>query len=284
VSRFTLSALRSTLSGLIVTHDTPPPSAATLVPTMGALHDGHRALIDLAKRTGRPVVVSIYVNPTQFNQRADFDTYPRDRDRDLALCESVGTDAVFAPTDDLMYPDGQEDLPPQPLPAVATDPGLEDRYRPGHFAGVCRVCRRLFELTRPAAAVFGEKDWQQLQAIRAVVAMDGLGIDIIPGPTVREHDGLALSSRNSRLTPDERPRALAISRALCEASGRPTQAAAESAMRGVLAEAGLDVEYAVVRDAETLGPVADGRPARALIAANVPSTRLIDNAEWTAAP
>jgi pantoate--beta-alanine ligase len=259
-------------------------AGGVLVPTMGWLHEGHLDLVRLARARadadGAAVVVSIYVNPTQFNEASDFDSYPRDLTRDLRLCEAAGVDAVFAPPDEVMYPDGRDAADPGELPAVATEPGLEDRSRPGHFEGVCAVCRRLFALTRPAAAVFGEKDWQQLQAIRRVVEIDASGIDIVPGPTRREPDGLAMSSRNVRLSPDERERALAISRALRAAHDELDPESAEEAMAMELA--GLEVEYAVVRDAETLGPVRPERPGRALVAVRVGGVRLIDNAPWGA--
>ena len=250
------------------------------VPTMGALHDGHGSLVRSAKAHGKPVVVSLFVNPTQFNDPRDFQTYPRDEARDAELCARWGADVIFAPSVELMYPDGIATPAPVVLPAVATEPGLEDAWRPGHFAGVVRVCRRLFDLVRPSAAVFGEKDWQQLQVIRAMVAADARRIAIIAGPTVREPDGLAMSSRNTRLTPKERHQAAAIPRAL-EAAGTHTDpTGAERAGRSVVEGAGLELEYLAVRDGETLGAWAPGRPGRVVVACRTPSTRLIDNAPW----
>ncbi|MCC6661721.1 MAG: pantoate--beta-alanine ligase [Phycisphaerales bacterium] len=267
-----------------------------LVPTMGALHEGHASLIERARRAseetspphghasrrgapGHRVTVSIFVNPTQFNDPADFQRYPRTLDADLALCERAGADAVFVPSPDAMYPRGV-DVPVPALPEVAMRPGLEDAHRPGHFAGVCQVVLRLFMLLRPVAAVFGEKDWQQLQVVRAMTARQGLPVEIVPSPTVRSPGGLALSSRNSLLTPTERGTALALSRALADAGAAPDPVAAERAMRRTLAAANVRTEYAVVRDAATLGPRAPGRAGRALVAAWVGAVRLIDNSPW----
>jgi pantoate--beta-alanine ligase len=171
------------------------------------------------------------------------------------------------------------------LPAVATTPGLEDAHRPGHFAGVCQVVRRLFDVVKPRAAVFGEKDWQQLAVVRAMVAMDReAGVerpDIVAGVTVREPDGLAMSSRNRFLTPADRVRGLSLSRALARAASIADPPAAESAMLETLRAAGVEPEYAVVRDATTLLAPVPGRPVRRLIAAKVGgvgAVRLIDNA------
>lgn len=266
-------------------------SPAVLVPTMGALHAGHADLIRLAREradrgdeAGEPgrVVVSIFVNLSQFNEATDFDRYPRDLETDCAFCRELGVDVVFAPSPEVVYPP-EEEVPVGELPAVATEPGLEDTHRPGHFAGVCRVVRRLFVLVRPEAAVFGEKDWQQLRVIEAMSESEGLGVDVIPCPTAREPDGLAMSSRNTLLSPEARTSAAAIHEAIEAARECPSPVAAKVTMRGVLARAGLEVEYAAVRDAETLGPVQPDRPARALIAARVGGVRLIDNGPWTAA-
>lgn len=255
-----------------------------VVPTMGALHEGHAALIRRAVEVARgeqPVVVTIFVNPTQFNDPADFQRYPRTFDADVALCTRAGADVIFAPAVDEVYPPGDRRAAPA-LPEQATAPGLEDRFRPGHFKGVCEVVRRLFELTGASAAVFGEKDWQQLQVIRSMSAREGLEVAITPCPTVREPDGLAMSSRNRFLGEAERARATAVSRALCEACGCTTAGEAERVMRGVLEGDGLEVEYAVVRESESLRARApDWRgPGRALIAARLGSVRLIDNAPW----
>lgn len=263
-------------------------AGGVVVPTMGALHDGHATLIRRARavadQRGLPgVVVTVFVNPTQFNEKSDFERYPRTLDADAETCRAAGADVVFAPAVDEVYPPGREVAVPR-LPAVATEPGLEDAHRPGHFAGVCQVVKRLFELTRPSAAVFGEKDWQQLQVVKAMVAQEGMGIEIIGEPTVREADGLAMSSRNRFLKPEERAAALALSRALRAAGLHETPERAEEAMHAELAAAGpgAATEYAVVRDAQTLLAWRPGRPGRALIAARVGAVRLIDNEVWPA--
>lgn len=258
-----------------------------LVPTMGALHAGHVRLIqrgvELADARGLAggCVVSVFVNPTQFNERVDFERYPRDEAADLAKCRAAGASAVFAPAVATVYPEGVEAIDVPELPPVATEPGLEDAHRPGHFAGVWRVVRRLFELVEPEAAVFGEKDWQQLALVRVLAARMNPPIEIIACKTVREPDGVAMSSRNTLLTPPDREAAAAIPRALAVGARAESPAAAESAMTLVLESAGLGVEYAVVRDAATLGP-ADAGPKRALIAVRSGSVRLIDNAAWLA--
>ena len=255
-----------------------------LVPTMGALHEGHAALIrhaaDAARRGGGSCDVSIFVNPTQFNQPSDYTRYPRTLDSDLAVCAAAGATVVFAPTPETVYPPGRP-VPVPRLPVVATTPGLEDAFRPGHFAGVCQVVKRLFDLLGPERAVFGEKDWQQLRVIASMVRDLAIPIEIMPHPTLRDPDGLAMSSRNRFLSPEERAAALAIPRALEAAARASTPDAAEAAMRSVLAGSGLRPEYAVVRDADTLTALrAEGATGRALIAAWSGSTRLIDNAPW----
>lgn len=264
-----------------------------VVPTMGALHAGHGALISRARRVaaeagGGPVVVTVFVNPTQFGDASDLARYPRTLGEDVILSHRAGADVVFAPPVGVVYPAGAP-VPAPALPAVADGPGLEDARRPGHFAGVCQVVRRLFELVRPSAAVFGEKDWQQLQVIRAMTAEQGLGVRIVDAPTVREAGDLAMSSRNRFLSASDRRRGLAISASLRAAGVEPTAAGAEAAMRRVLEAAGIVPDYAVVRDAETLLPVATraaesshlpARPCRALVAARVGPVRLIDNAAW----
>lgn len=266
-----------------------PFHGCVFVPTMGALHEGHGSLITMARREadrdGRrlPVVVSLFVNPTQFDEAKDFQTYPRNEAHDAALCEKWGVGVIFAPPVEVMYPHGAAKEPVHDLPRVAFAPGLEDTWRPGHFAGVVRVCRRLFDLVRPSVAVFGEKDWQQLQVIRAMVKQDNRPIAIVPGPTVREPDGLALSSRNVRLSPPEREQARAIPQSLIEAGTHTDPAPAERAGRAVLEGAGFQVEYFAVRDEETLEPWPagrGGRGGRVIVACRTKSTRLIDNAPW----
>lgn len=252
---------------------------------MGALHDGHASLVregvGIARQRGLAggCIVSIFVNPTQFNEPSDYSRYPRTLSTDLPICERAGASAVYAPAPEEIYPLNPPIRVP-PLPLCATSPELEDRFRPGHFAGVCQVVLRLFELVRPAIAVFGEKDWQQLQVVRAMTAAEKLPIEIVGLPTIRERNGLAMSSRNRFLGESDRARAAAISRALCRAAGEPAVSEAERAMHHELREAMIEPEYAVVRDAETLSTWREGRPGRALIAARVGSVRLIDNAPW----
>lgn len=255
-------------------------SGRVFVPTMGALHAGHASLIrqaaGIARTRGGEVAVSIFVNPTQFNEAADYSRYPRTLEADAEVCKAAGADVVFAPGASEVYPAGRVIRVPD-LPRVATSPGLEDARRPGHFAGVCQVVLRLFELVRPSVAVFGEKDWQQLQVVRAMTEQEGLGIEIVPGATVREADGLAMSSRNRFLSEDDRRRAISISRVLREGGRFGDRREFEAWMTGEMRGAGLLVEYAVVRDATTLEEAGDGA-MRALVAARVGSVRLIDNA------
>ncbi len=262
-------------------------ASPAFVPTMGALHAGHADLIRRARDLAgaSPVVVSIFVNPTQFAPGEDLDRYPRTLDADVALAESSGADVVFAPALETVYPPGSTPDPP-PLPTVATAPQLEDAHRPTHFAGVCQVVARLFDLVRPRWAVFGEKDYQQLKVIESMVAAERRRLPkrwpdlaIVAAPTVRDRDGLALSSRNRYLTTDQRESALGLRRALQFANAAQHPDTAERIMRETLAAHELDLDYAVVRDAETLLPVSSlSTPCRALIAARLGSVRLIDNA------
>ncbi len=220
------------------------------------------------------MVISVFVNPTQFAPGEDLATYPRTLAHDLEVSAAAGAVAAFVPGVETMYPPNMDLWVPS-LPEVATTPGLEDASRPHFFTGVCQVVARLFDLTRPSMAWFGEKDWQQLQVVRAMVGEHQdrwPDLEIHAGETVREPDGLAMSSRNAYLDQSARPRALALGAALQVAtSGEP-------AMRRVLLEADLDVDYAVIRDAETLQSPQAGRPRRALVAATLDGTRLIDNA------
>jgi pantoate--beta-alanine ligase len=277
-----------------------------LVPTMGGLHEGHASLVRAARELAdrwaarspdavRPkVVASVFVNPTQFNVRTDFERYPRSLDADAALCASAGADAVFAPDEQLVYPPDAPPVVPH-LPDAAVNKGLEDAHRPRHFEGVCQVVRRLFELCRPVEAIFGEKDWQQLQVVRAMVEADHdaaiRGVTIAQGATVREPDGLAMSSRNRFLSKDAREKAAAISQALCDASGAGTLGMAETLMRYRLESVGATIDYAEVRHAQSLVRLARDLhadhltiPARALIAARFgegdSEVRLLDNAPW----
>jgi pantoate--beta-alanine ligase len=261
------------------------PGTSVVVPTMGALHEGHASLIRagaaLARERGLSggCVVTVFVNPTQFNEPSDFARYPRTLEADAAMCAAAGASVVFAPEVEEVYPKGAEVEVP-PLPSQATRPGLEDRLRPGHFAGVCQVVLRLFRMVRPAAAMFGEKDWQQLQVVRAMTREQGLSIEIIGRETIREADGLAMSSRNRFLSLEDRARGLSLSRALRAASAERGVEAAEACMRAELAKERVEADYAVVRDAETLEAWQPGRAGRALIAARVGTVRLIDNATW----
>jgi pantoate--beta-alanine ligase len=251
---------------------------------MGALHEGHLALMRRARPLARPLVVSIFVNPTQFGPGEDWQRYPRVLEVDLEAASNVGAEVVFAPDVVTMYPP-DEQVPVPALPPVATTPGLEDAHRPDHFAGVCQVVARLFDLVRPSVSVFGEKDYQQLLVITDMVSREGdrWGDLLIVGhPTVREADGLAMSSRNRHVPPEHRDRALGLSRALHAAREALAEgkdpASAERAMETVLTGHGLEVDYAAIRDARTLEPIdAFDRPARALIAARLGDVRLIDN-------
>ncbi len=269
---------------------------ATFVPTMGALHEGHCALIRRGAAFGSPVVVSIFVNAHQFAPNEDLDAYPRSLNADLDAAERSGAAAVFLPEADLVFPNGV-DLHCPSLPRVATSPGLEDACRPHFFPGVCLVVARLFDLLLPARAVFGEKDWQQLKVIETMVRDDAerFPLDIVGCPTSRDTDGLALSSRNAYLDERQRGRATALWRALQLAQSADGVVTAENAMSTCLSAAGLEVEYAVVRDAQTLEPldaINEDRlhlsnprsfPAmRALIAARLDNVRLIDNAPFPA--
>lgn len=257
-----------------------PYYGGTLVPTMGALHEGHLDLIRLAQGEG-PVVVTLFVNPTQFAADEDFERYPRTLEHDCQLAAGAGADVLFTPTVDLVYPPTAEIWQP-PLPGVATDPGLEDRCRPHFFAGVCQVVARLFDLTQPSRAVFGEKDFQQLRVIESMVQMHPHrwpSLSIVRGATRRETDGLAMSSRNAYLSNSEQIQARTLFQAMNSVSGFSTTDA-EQVMGELLHAAGLRVDYAVVRDAHTLEPPHQATTERrALVAAFVGDVRLIDNAE-----
>jgi len=252
-----------------------------LVPTMGALHDGHLTLIRIAGAHADDVVVSIFVNPLQFDRHDDFTTYPRPIDDDVRGCAAAGAAAVYAPTAAVMYPPGFEThVEPGPLADV-----MEGAMRPGHFRGVTTVVAKLFGACRPDVAVFGEKDFQQLTIIRRMVLDLDLGIEIVPAPIVRDHDGLALSSRNSRLAPADRAAAVCVPRALeaavaAAACGVTDVAALEAAAHAVVAaEPRAALEYVTVFDPDTLEPLTElDRPARIAIAVWFGGDiRLIDN-------
>jgi pantoate--beta-alanine ligase len=266
--------------------DLAPLHHGALVPTMGALHAGHGSLIERAVAAAAgPVTVTVFVNPTQFGPKEDFSKYPRTLQADLALAEKAGAAAVFVPDASLIYPDGLEAAAREsaawPLPPAATEPKLEDAARPGHFGGVCQVVARLFDLCKPAAAFFGEKDFQQLRVITQMVERSAGrwgSLRVVPCGTVRERDGLAMSSRNRYLTPDRRDTALGVYRALQMAMSAQRPATAETLMRETLEQHGFTIDYVAVRDAATLLPVSGlETPCRALIAARLPEVRLIDN-------
>ncbi len=250
------------------------------VPTMGALHDGHLSLVAAARTRADYVVVSIFVNPTQFGPGEDFETYPRDVERDLDLLAAEGVDLVFTPTTEVMYaPDAQVTVDPGPLGDV-----YEGASRPGHFRGVCTVVAKLFAITQPDIAFFGEKDYQQLLVVKRMTRDLDIPVRIVACPIVREPDGLALSSRNVRLAGEERAAATVLYRALRTAEtlalgGERDARALAAAMLSVVAdEPAATLDYADVVDPDTLVPlqVLEG-PGRAIIAARVGSVRLIDN-------
>ena len=252
-----------------------------LVPTMGYLHEGHLSLMREGRGRADVVATSIFVNPTQFGPREDLGRYPRDFDGDLAKCASAGVDVVFAPEAGAMYPPGYQTY----VEVAEVSKGLCGDRRPGHFRGVATIVTQLLCLFRPEVALFGEKDYQQLQVIKALNRDLHLGVEILGMPTVREPDGLAMSSRNAYLTPEERQRALSISRGLAAAqalyrSGARGAVALVDAVRREIRSADLREDYVELVDAERLTPVAEvrpGQPARLIVAAFCGTTRLIDN-------
>ena len=273
----TLAELRQVLHGSLTT---------AFVPTMGNLHEGHLALVREARRHGRPVVASIFVNRLQFLPHEDFDRYPRTLARDCELLEAAGCDIVFAPDEAELYPVPQafKVTPPAALADL-----LEGEFRPGFFTGVCTVVMKLFQCVQPAIAVFGQKDYQQLMVLRQMSAQFALPLRVIGSPTVRADDGLALSSRNGYLGPDERREAVALPQALkaLAAAVRAGEdvAAAEAAQQAALAARGWQTDYLTVRRRSDLQPpTAADLAARAalvaLAASRIGATRLIDNLEF----
>ncbi|HET6481371.1 MAG TPA: pantoate--beta-alanine ligase [Actinoplanes sp.] len=249
-----------------------------VVMTMGALHEGHRQLMRAARQRSAFVVVTIFVNPLQFGPNEDFDKYPRTLEADVEACRAEGVDVVFAPSRDEVYPGG--------APSITMNAGplgeiLEGASRPGHFAGMLTVVQKMLRLTRADVAFFGEKDFQQLALIRRMAYDLELGVEIVGVPTVREPDGLALSSRNRYLSADERRAALALSQALREGV---THTDADTALAGagkiLTDEPGVRVDYLAITGPD-LGAAPECGPARLLVAARVGATRLIDNLPMT---
>jgi pantoate--beta-alanine ligase len=250
-----------------------------VVPTMGALHEGHLSLVRAAKGRAKRVIVTLFVNPSQFNNAEDLAKYPRDEAADAARLEAEHVDMLFAPDVAEMYPDGFATR----VSVSRLSEGLCGAHRPGHFDGVATVVTKLLLQTQADAAFFGEKDYQQLSVIRRLARDLDIPVEIVGVPTVREADGLAMSSRNVRLSGAARRQAPAMAEALTAAgaaieAGQPVAAATEAARAGLLKEGYSDVEYLELRDAETLEPVSKlERPARLLAAAWLDGVRLIDN-------
>jgi len=251
-----------------------------LVPTMGFLHRGHTSLMEACRARTDTHLVSIFVNPTQFGPGEDLARYPRDLDGDLGKCREAGMDAVFTPEPGAMYPEGHRTF----VEVTRLQDGLCGARRPGHFRGVATVVTQLFALARPHVAVFGEKDFQQLQIIRRLAVDLHLGVEVVGMPIIREADGLAMSSRNAYLSPPERSRALALSRGLAAArarwaAGERGAAALQEAVRAELAAAEVREDYVALVTPDTLEDLqrADRGDARLLVAGFVGKTRLIDN-------
>lgn len=268
----TLSDLRDTISGFRAAGE-----RIALVPTMGALHAGHMALVAEAKLAAARVVVSIFVNPTQFGPNEDLSRYPRKELADARMLSEAGVDALWMPPVEVMYPDGHATR----VTVAGVSEPLDGAARPGHFDGVATVVAKLFNQVKPDIALFGEKDFQQLAVIRRMVADLDFDIDIRGVPTQRDDDGLALSSRNAYLAPEDRAAAIALPRALGVAAraiekGEDVEAALAAA-RASLEAAGFAVDYVELVDAATLAAPVAGQPRRLLAAAKIGGTRLIDN-------
>jgi len=252
------------------------------VPTMGYLHEGHLSLVRRSRQDCDHTVVSIFVNPTQFGPNEDFERYPRDTQRDLELLSALGVDVVFMPTVEEMYPPGFDDWVEVRGPLTER---LEGAARPGHFRGVTTVVARLFRIVRPHRAYFGQKDAQQLRVVRRMVEELGLPVQIVAMPTVREPDGLAMSSRNVYLSQEERERALALSRSLAlarrmvmEEGVRDAEKVRQAVRQMVAQTPGVELEYVSVSDEATFQEVDEiNGPVLVLLAARVGATRLIDN-------
>lgn len=251
-----------------------------LVPTMGALHSGHISLVALAKKSAKKVVVSIFVNPTQFGPNEDFSRYPRTLEADLDKLAEADTDLVFLPDAKEIYPDGFSTMLKPAGPAAV---GLDDKFRPGHFDGVATVVAKLFTSVTPDIAIFGDKDYQQLQVIKTMARDLHLPVKVIGAPIVREKDGLALSSRNVYLSPSERATAIILSQVLKESAKAIANGAEPEAVlsrgRAKIMSAGFKLDYLEARDAATLTKPDPQKKAklRLLVAAKIGKTRLIDN-------
>lgn len=252
-----------------------------LVPTMGALHDGHIALVRRARGDCGYVVVSIFVNPAQFGPSEDIDSYPRTLESDAALCNDAGVDLIFAPSASEMYPPGFDAWVEAKGPLTEV---LEGASRPGHFRGVTTVCAKLFNIVQPDRAYFGLKDYQQYKAVQRMVRDLGMPLEIVSCETVREPDGLAMSSRNAYLTPEERKAALVLVKALraaqetFRAGERNALALQEMVANLIESEPLASVDYVAIADAESLRPIDSVEvPAVVLLAVRIGSTRLIDN-------
>jgi len=271
----TLPALRRAVARLRQTHQT-----IALVPTMGALHQGHLSLVRLARQRKRGVIVSIFVNPAQFAPTEDLASYPRDLDADLAALAGSGADLAWVPASETMYPPG---FAIRIVPGGPASVELEDKFRPHFFAGVATVVTKLFQQCRPDIAIFGEKDYQQLKVITALATDLDLPIEILGAPIVRESDGLAMSSRNAYLSAAERTVAPTLYRVLKDCAGRIAGGAELAPViaqgRAAIERAGFALDYLEARNAETLRPIgsAPDGPVRLLVAARLGRTRLIDN-------
>ncbi len=253
--------------------------SVALVPTMGNLHDGHTSLIELAKTKATKVIVSIFINPTQFNQTSDYERYPRTLNDDLEKIRQLNIDAIFTPELDELYPQGTTHTPRISVPQLAES--LEGQFRPGHFDGVCTVVCKLFNIIVPDVAVFGAKDYQQLLIIKRMTQDLNFNIDIICGATQREADGLAMSSRNTHLSHTQRSLAPKLFSALQQTKDQFSSndiKTLEEKGAAMLEKYGFRVEYFSILDAENLQPITQGTDnAVVLVAAWLGSTRLIDN-------
>ena len=270
----TVAEMRASRGGL---------GSVALVPTMGALHAGHLSLIEKAHTLAPRVAVSIFVNPTQFGPREDFTRYPRPFEADLEKCRAAGVDLVFNPTELEMYPGGISAAPEIVIDLPQLTTVLEGKHRPGHFRGVCQVVAKLFNIVQPEVACFGQKDFQQLRVLSAMVQALDWPIEVVACPTLRDPDGLAMSSRNQYLTPADRQKGLAISRALIAAEelarGGVKQASRLlTTMQRLLLEQHLSIDYVAAVDPMTLKPVeVMTGPTVLAVAARVGAVRLIDN-------